>query len=580
MTATLLPAAADPVGTGTPPSRPRRGSGRDLTLISLVTGVSLLLFVIVGLPLLRILVVAFSPEGWEIVSSMLTNPVNRRILWNTVQLGVIVSLLGTAVGFVMAYAQVRLKFRGKKLLHLISLMPIVSPPFAVATAAITMFGRNGIISNGLFGLDVNIYGLKGLVFVLTLSFFPVSYMNLKGMLESLDPSLDEAAANLGASKLKIFTSVTLPMLVPGIAGSILLLFVESIADLANPLVLGGDYTVLASRAYLAVTGEYNVAGGAAYSLVLLLPALSVFLIQRYWVSRKNVVSVTGKPAGSPELITAPALRIPILTAAVCVASLVVLMYATVIFGGFVKIFGVNNDFTLSHYRFVLAGIGSDAMFTTTLLALIATPIAGLLGMVIAWLVVSKLKRTSGLMDFVGMLGLSVPGTVIGIGYAIAFNTPTVFAGRQWFPAVAGGSAILGGAAAIVMVFVARSLPSGQRAGISALSQINPAIDEASTSLGASSFTTFRKVTLPLIRPALLSGLTYAFARSMTTLSPIVFITTPQTKIMTSQILAEVDAGRFGNAFAYCAILIVIVLSFIGLLNLAMLHPSIRGVQRR
>jgi len=580
MTDTLLPAAAAPVGASTPSPRPRRRSGRDLTLVTLVTVVSLLLFVIVGLPLIRILTVALSAEGWEIVSSMLTNPVNRRILWNTVQLGVIVAVLGTAVGFVMAYAQVRLKFRGKKLLHLISLMPIVSPPFAVATAAITMFGRNGIVSNTLLGLDIDIYGLKGLVFVLTLSFFPVSYMNLKGMLESLDPSLDEAASNLGASKLKIFTSVTLPMLVPGIAGSFLLLFVESIADLANPLVLGGDYTVLASRAYLAVTGEYNVAGGAAYSLVLLVPALSVFLVQRYWVSRKNVVSVTGKPAGSPVLITAPALRIPILGLALVVAGLVVLMYATVIFGGFVKIFGVNNDFTLSHYRFVLAGIGSDAMFTTTLLALVATPIAGLLGMLIAWLVVSKLKRTSGLMDFVGMLGLSVPGTVIGIGYAIAFNTPTIFGGRQWFPAVAGGSAILGGAMAIVMVFVARSLPSGQRAGIAALQQINPAIDEASTSLGANSFTTFRKVTLPLIRPALLSGLTYAFARSMTTLSPIVFITTPQTKIMTSQILAEVDAGRFGNAFAYCAILIVIVLSFIGLLNLAMLHPSIRGIQRR
>ncbi|MDT0215253.1 iron ABC transporter permease [Rothia sp. ARF10] len=580
MTATLLPAAADPVGVGESPPRPRRRSGRDLTLVTLVTLVSVLLFVIVGLPLLRILTVALSPEGWEIVSSMLTNPVNRRILFNTVQLGVIVALLGTFVGFVMAYAQVRLKFRGKKLLHLISLMPIVSPPFAVATAAITMFGRNGIVSNKLFGLEIDIYGLKGLVFVLTLSFFPVAYMNLKGMLESLDPSLDEAAANLGASKLRIFTSVTLPMLVPGIAGSFLLLFVESIADLANPLVLGGDYTVLASRAYLAVTGEYNVAGGAAYSLVLLVPALSVFLVQRYWVSRKNVVTVTGKPSGTPELITAPALRVPILSIAVLVAGLVVLMYATVIFGGFVKIFGVNNDFTLAHYRFVLAGIGSDAMFTTTLLALIATPIAGLLGMLIAWLVVSKLKRTSGLMDFVGMLGLSVPGTVIGIGYAIAFNTPTIFGGRQWFPAVAGGSAILGGAMAIVMVFVARSLPSGQRAGIAALQQINPAIDEASTSLGASSFTTFRKVTLPLIRPALLSGLTYAFARSMTTLSPIVFITTPQTKIMTSQILAEVDAGRFGNAFAYCAILIVIVLGFIGLLNLAMLHPSIRGIQRR
>jgi iron(III) transport system permease protein len=316
------------------------------------------------------------------------------------------------------------------------------------------------------------------------------------------------------------------MLVPGIAGSILLLFVESIADLANPLVLGGDYTVLSSRAYLAITGEYNVAGGAAYSLVLLVPALSVFLIQRYWVGRKNVVTVTGKPAGSPELITAPSLRIPILTLAVLIAGVVVLMYATVIVGGFVKIFG------------------------------------------------------AGLMDFVGMMGLAVPGTVIGIGYAIAFNTPTIFGGRQWFPAVAGGSAMFGGAMAIVMVFVARSLPSGQRSGIAALQQINPAIDEASTSLGANSFTTFRTVTLPLIRPALVAGLTYAFARSMTTLSPIVFITTPQTKIMTSQILAEVDAGRFGNAFAYCAILIVIVLSFIGLLNLITLHPSIRGIQRR
>lgn len=562
-----------------PPRRTRRGT-RDLTLTGLVVVVVALLFFIVGLPLLRILLVSLSGEGWQVVSGMVTNPVNRRILWNTVQLGVIVSVVGTAVGFVLAYAQVRLDFRGKKILHLIALMPIVSPPFAVATAAITLFGRNGFVSQGLLGLDSDIYGLKGLVFVLSLSFFPVAYMNLKGMLENLDPSLDEAASNLGASKGKIFRSVTLPMLIPGLAGSALLLFVESIADLANPLVLGGDYTVLAARAYLAVTGEYDVTSGAAYSLVLLVPALSVFLVQRYWVSQKNVVSVTGKPSGTVELIRAPSLRIPILAVCAGVCGTIILIYSTVIIGGFVRILGVNNVWTLSHFRFVLSGIGSDAMITTTTLALLATPIAGLLGMLIAWLVVRKLRRGAAMMDFIGMLGLSVPGTVLGIGYALSFNTPTIFGGRQWLPAIAGGSAIFGGAMAIVMVFVARSLPSGQRSGIAALQQINPAIDEASTSLGADSLTTFRKVTLPLIRPALLSGLTYAFARSMTTLSPIVFLTTPQTKIMTSQILAEVDAGRFGNAFAYCSILIIIVLSVIGLLNLALLHPSLRGVQRR
>ncbi|MDF2708240.1 MAG: iron transporter permease [Nonomuraea muscovyensis] len=569
------PGATDPA-----PPRPSIRRTRDLTLVALVAVAAVALFVLVGLPLLRILAVALSADGWEVVSGMATDPVNRRILWNTVQLGLIVAVTGTTIGFVLAYAQVRLRFRGKRLLHLIALMPIVSPPFAVATAAINLFGRNGLISKGVFGLDVHIYGLKGLVFVLSLSFFPVAYMSLKGMLESLDPSMDEAAANLGAGKVRIFFTVTLPMLVPGIAGSILLLFVESIADLANPLVLGGDYTVLASRAYLAVTGEYNVTGGAAYSLVLLVPALSVFFVQRYWVSRKNVVTVTGKPSGTVELVTTPALRVPILTVSALVCAVIVLVYATVLAGGFVSILGVDNTWTLSHFRYVLSGIGSDAMVTTTVLALVATPIAGLFGMLIAWLVVRKLHRTSGLMDFVGMLGLAVPGTVLGIGYALAFNTPTIFAGRQWLPAVAGGSAMFGGALAIIMVFVARSLPSGQRSGIAALQQINPAIDEASTSLGAGSATTFRKVTLPLIRPALLSGLTYAFARSMTTLSPIVFITTPQTKIMTSQILAEVDAGRFGNAFAYCAILIVIVLSVIGLLNLALLHPSFRGVGRR
>lgn len=181
--------------------------------------------------------------------------------------------------------------------------------------------------------------------------------------------------------------------------------------------------------------------------------------------------------------------------------------------------------------------------------------------------VRKLKRGNGLLDFLGMLGLAVPGTVIGIGYAIAFNNPLIIGNRMFLPALGGGSALFGGAIAIVMVYVIRSVPSGQRSGIASLKQIDPSIDEAAASLGADSVTTFRKVTLPLIRPAFLSGLIYAFARSMTTLSPIIFITTPQTRIMTKQILAEVDAGRFGNAFAFCTLLLIIVVAVMGLMSL-------------
>ncbi len=545
----------------------------DVPTIIVTTIVVAILFLLIIYPLARILAMAVSPEGSAVVGKMFTSPVNQRIALNTVVLGSIVGLFGTLVGFLMAYVQVRVDVPFKKALHLISLLPVVSPPFAVATAVITLFGRRGIITHGAFGADVNIYGLPGLTLVLVLSFFPVAYMNFRGLLSSLDPALDEAAANLGANKWHTFKTVTLPMLVPGFASSFLLLFVETIADLANPLVIGGDYTVLASRIYIAITGEYDVPAGAAYSVVLLLPALLVFLVQRYWVARKSVVTVTGKPTGKPGMLTSGA-RWPLYGVSLLVVALVVLIYLTVIIGGFVKILGINNEFTLANFAYVLSGIGNESIKDTTILALAATPIAGLLGMLIAWLVVRKLKRGAAWVDFLGMLGLAVPGTVVGIGYAIAFNTPLIWNKRMWFPALGGGAAMLGGAIAIVMVYVIRSMPSGQQSGIAALKQIDPSIDEASASLGASSVTTFRTVTLPLIRSAFLTGLIYAFARSMTTLSPIIFITTPQTQIMTKQILAEVDAGRFGNAFAFCTLLLAIVLAVMGLLSLLVRDRSV------
>ena len=553
-------------GAQAPASSARVKKSVDVPTIIVTTAVIAILALLIVYPLVRILVMAISPAGSAVVAKMFTSPVNQRIVLNTVILGTVVGAIGTLVGFLMAYVQVRVDVPGKKVLHLLSLLPVVSPPFAVATAVITLFGRRGMITHGLLGAETNIYGLTGLTLVMVLSFFPVAYMNFRGLLSSLDPALDEAAANLGANKWHTFKTVTLPMLVPGFARSFLLLFVESIAALANPLVIGGDFTVLASRIYIAITGEYDVPSGAAYSLVLLLPAMLVFLVQRYWVSRKSVVSVTGKPAGKPALLDTGA-RWPLYAASLLVVGLVALIYITVIAGAFTKILGINNQFTLDNFKYVLSGIGNESIKDTTILALIATPIAGLIGMLIAWLVVRKMKRGAAWLDFLGMLGLAVPGTVVGIGYAIAFNTPLIWQKRMFLPALGGGAAMLGGAIAIVMVYVIRSIPPGQQSGIAALKQIDPSIDEASASLGADSVTTFRTVTLPLIRSAFLTGLIYAFARSMTTLSPIIFITTPQTQIMTKQILSEVDAGRFGNAFAFCTLLLGIVLSVMGLLTL-------------
>ena len=556
------------------PAKSRTRVRQDPVTVLIVAAVAFVLFLLVLLPLGTILARAFSPDGTHVLTGIMSTTTNRTIIINTIVLGCVVGLIGTLAGFFLAYVQARVDIPGKKLLHLICLIPIVSPPFAVATASITLFGRNGIVSTQLLGQQWNIYGLSGLTLVLSLSFFPVAYMNMLGMLRNLDPAMEEAAASLGASQWTVFRTVTLPMLIPGFAASFLLLFVEAIADLANPLVIGGDFTVLASRAYIAVNGEYNTAAGSAYSLILLVPALLVFLLQRYWASRSSAVTVTGKPTGRVKMVSANIARIPLGVVTAILAVFIVSIYATVIVGAFVNILGVDNTFTLSNFQYVLSGIGNDAMIDTTILALIATPIAGVLGMLVAWLVVVRLRATAGVIDFLGMLGLSVPGTVLGIGYLITYTKPFIIGRVQLLPALAGGSAVFGGALAIILVYIARSMPSGQRSGIASLQQVDKSIDEASTSLGASGLQTFAKVTLPLIRPAFIAGLTYAFARSMTTLSPIVFITTPHTKIMTSQILAEVDAGRFGNAFAFCTILIIIVMTVIGLTNLLVRDKSV------
>jgi iron(III) transport system permease protein len=559
---------------------------QDPILAVALVFVTLFLILMVILPILAMVGESVSAEGLPLFGHYLGASNYRTIISNTVVMGLVVAGLGTLLGFLFAFVQVKVKVPLKRLMHVTALVPIISPPFAVATATLVLFGRNGMISKGIFGVRYDIYGLDGLSFVLALSYFTVAYMNLKGMMEALDPALEEAATNLGANKWRIFWTVTVPMLIPGILGSFLLLFVESIADLGNPLVLGGNYEVLATRIYISVIGLYDTTGAAVLSVILLVPSLTVFIVQRYWLSRMSVISVTGKPSGTPQLITTPWVRWTLFAITMFLTLLIILIYATIFIGAFSKVPGVNNTFTLANFDFVINGYGSEAMSDTTLLSIISTPIAGLLGMLIAFLVVRKEFLGRNAMDFATMLGIAIPGTILGIGFLLLYNNPVTltFGGTPenplaitLIPKLTGGRGIAGGALAIIIVFVVRSVPAALRSGVASLSQIDPAIEEASISLGADSARTFRKITLPLIRPAFLSGLIYAFARSMTALSAIVFLTTPQTKIMTHQILNEVENGRYGNAFAYCVILILIVMFAIGFLYLTV--GSTTGAER-
>lgn len=656
-------------------------------------------------------------------------PVLRQAFVDTMIMGLLTAIFGTLVGFIFAYASVRCNPPAKNLMHWLALLPTVSPPFALALSVILLFGRGGLITKKVLGINFvsgmnDIYGLDGLVLVQTITFFSVAYLILRAMLERLNPALEEAAASLRAGRFHIFRTVTLPLLIPGIAGSFLLLFVESLADLGNPLFIAGNRTVLSAQIFLAVIGEYDYQKASALSLVLIVPTLVLFMIQRYYVNRRSYISVTGKPSGAQIVEKDPLIRWAFIILAYLICAFVILLYATIVYGSFSSTWGVDFTPTLKHWSMVMTR-GVEAVLDTTFLSVLATPFAAFLGMVIAWLVVRKNFSGKEVLDFSSNLGGAIPGTILGIGFILVFNKPSlalaiiVYAilaiffvlvvgrdarerliilflgtsigvlllrmesaqahyllgglylilalilflnGKDRFSGAAlsvllgiyvmsanwaitlakpiadfsrsiergfwsnaifqfsdhikvllqpppsllaifllfagillaqrlkhplarliGGIlaliipcamsfietpfALVGGAYIIMAAFIVRSLPASVRAGVASLQQIDPSIEEASNILGGDAQYTFRKVTLPLILPALVAGLIFSFTRHMTSLSAIIFLVSAKWRIVTASILSEWEQGGVSIAAAYSTLIIVIVLIAIAILNI-------------
>jgi len=472
----------------------------------------------------------------------------RRYYWqaltHSLTVAGLVSVIGTAVGFVFAYGITRTDIPAKGLFRLIAIAPIVSPPFLIALAAIFLFGNHGVVTDAL-NLDWDIYGLPGLVLTETLAYFPIAFMILEGVLSKIDPSIEEAALDMGASKLRTFFTVTLPLSIPGIASAMLLVFIRSLEDFGNPVVIAGRYRVLTVEAYHAVTGMYNMPLGATLSLIMLVPTLMIFVVQKYYVSRRSYITVTGRPSGVGLKSTEPHVKYPVLGLMLGLSGFILLMYGVVLWGSFTKLWGVDHSLTLDNYLYVFKA-GGQYMKDTVTIALIATPIGGVLSMLIAYLVTRKRFPGHRLMEFVSMLNFAVPGVVVGIGYILAFNTP---------PVQLTGTALI-----IILVFVFRRMPVGIQDAIAQLQQIDPAIEEASSSLGAGFFRTFGRVTLPLIAPALLSSLVYIFVRCMTAISAVVFVVSAGWQLLTVALLYEVDQANLAGAAAYGYVIIAIVLA--------------------
>ena len=478
---------------------------------------------------------------------------NLRTLANTVWLGIFVSAVSTFVGFLFAYADAFLKIRFKSIFNTLAILPIISPPFALSMSFIMLFGQQGFVTRTILGLkETNVYGFEGLATVQVLTFFPVAFLVLAGLLRQIDPALEEAARNMGASRGHIFRTIVLPLVRPGIANAFLLVFIQSVADFGNAMVIGGNYTTLAAQIYMQSMGNYDMKGGTALATVLLTVSVLMFVAQKYWVGDKSYVTVTGKPSRERELSADPLPLFFVGIPCLLVSLFILILYALIPYGSLVNLWGIDYTPTLKHYRYVME-LGLKPVLDTTWLALVSMPITGILGMVIAFLIVRKKFMGRGLIEFTSLLSMAIPGTVIGVGYVLAYNKE---------PLVLTGTATI-----IVLSFVFRSMPVGIRAGIASLQQIDPAIEEAAQDLGASSFKVFTSVTIPLIKSAFFSGLVYSFVRSMTAVSAVIFLVSASYNLLTVSIMSQVDGGKLGVAAAYSTVLILIVLVVTGILKL-------------
>ena len=493
------------------------------------------------------------------------------VAWNTLLLAMACAIGCTALGLAFALVVTRTQFRYKKFLRVLSVLPIITPPFVVGLGLILLFGRSGLVNQLLeWGLGVTptrwIYGLPGVLVAQIFAFTPIAFLVLIGVVEGVSPALEEAAQTLRAGRWRTFADISLPLMRPGIANAFLITFIESIADFGNPILLGGNFGVLSTEIFFSVVGAQLDQGRAAtLGLVLLLFALGAFFLQRRALGNKVYATLSGKgDSGVPTPLPAGARRLCYGVVMPWV-FLTIVIYGMALAGGFVETWGRDYTFTFRHYvkafgiewgphGLLWTGAAWNSFWTTVELSAIAAPLTAAIGILAAWLLTRQKFAGQALFEFGTMLSFAIPGTVIGVSYILAFNVP---------PIEITGTAII-----LVVCNIFRNMPVGVRAGMASMAQIDPSLDEASTTLGARSATTLRRILLPLLKPAVVAALVYSFVRAMTTVSAVIFLVSAQYEWATTYIINRVVNGDYGVAIAYSSVLIVLMLVIIWIIQWA------------
>ncbi|MEZ5725881.1 MAG: iron ABC transporter permease [Paracoccaceae bacterium] len=553
-----------------------KGDAFVLTSISLLI---LLVSIFVFYPILSIFIGAFQDFDGSFTSEGVRNNIadpkiwslgclaggSCGVAWRTLFLAICTATSTTLLGLAFALVATRTRFPFKKSLRLLTVLPIITPPFVVGLALIMLLGRQGTLTqiiNSVTGLELGrwLYGLAGIWVAQVLSFTPISFLVLIGVVEGVSPSMEEASQTLRAGRWRTFRKVSLPLMAPGLANAFLIGFIESMADFGNPLVLGGSGGVLSTEIFFSVVGAQNDPSRAAVlAAILLFFTLSAFIAQRFWLTGRNFATVGGKGDGGSHAQLPARVAVPVIGIVSLWSLFTVVVYTMILFGGFVKLWGLDHTLTLEHYARAFGisfedgirwtGVAWNSFWTTMTIALIAAPLTAAVGLLTGWLISRQSFPGKTVFEFVLMMSFAIPGTVIGISYIMAFNLP---------PIQMTGTALI-----LIVCFVFRNMPVGVRGSVAAMAQLDGSLDEASLTLGAGSGRTLRRVILPLLRPAIMAALVYSFVRAITSISAVIFLVSAKYNMATAYIVGLVENGQYGVAIAYSSVLILVMITVIG-----------------
>ena len=473
----------------------------------------------------------------------------RSALYHSLYVGVMVTVLATALGVPLAAAVARWGVPGKALLRALIVLPLVSPPFIGAYSWILLLGRSGWITQLVQHAGLpwagTIYGSKGIILALTLNLYPFVFLVVSASITSIDPSLEDAAANLGATPWRTFRTVTAPLLMPAILGGALLVFLTALADFGSAVVIGETYLVLPTLIYSLFINEMGgePAMAATASVVLLVCTTAVLLIERWYISRRSYV-MSGLRR-RVERRASPRARAAATAFTYGVVGVSLIPAAVVMLTSFFPSSGpvMHPGFSVGNYLMVFSTV-PRAMLNSLFLSGASTLLCVVLGVVIGYLLVRRPGRATGGLDALLMVPYAIPGTVLAVALIRAFGVPPLL--------------LTGTVAILITSYVVRRLPYAVRGVVAVLHNIEPATEEASLSLGASPWRTFGRVTLPLMAPGIISGAVMTWVQVISEISSTILLYYGPWATISIVIYQQVLSNNYGTAAAASSLLLLAV----------------------